>query len=231
MSEKQRKIITIMMFITIGLIGIMFIYSEFFKDKSSNAKEKVEIKDLEIEYIAPDESNKCYLFITNPNDFAVSVEGTIVKYDENKVIDSDAEDEIDITLRSHQVYIMESRNPNNTIARENHTSINFDATLNVKESSFDEEMANNIEIDLELNKENDIGNSLIIYKNDNKKTLDIDGYLVFYTDETKKNISYVSEFTVTDLKGGEEYRDYISVKSSSSDSLNYNYDIYLNDIE
>lgn len=228
-EDKKKKITTVMMFITIVLFTLIFIKTQILGG-SSKKNDEVEIKDIEISYVVPDDNIYCYLMIKNPNDFAVDVSGTITKYDENKVIDDDAEDDLDMTLRANQTYIMQSRNPNNSIARQNNLSINYKDNLTINKSKNDNDYANNIDISLELNKQNDMGKSLIIYKNNNKKVVDIDGYIVFYDDANKSNISYISEFTVEDLKAGEEFRDYINVKQSSSDELNYNYNIYLNDI-
>ena len=225
---KKRKIISAMMFLVIGIFGILFIKTEFFG--GSKKKEEVKIKDVEISYAIPEDDTYCYLLIKNPNDFAIDVNGTITKYDENKVIDDDAEDDLDMTLRANQTYIMQSRNPNNSIARQNNSAINYDADLTVKQSKNNDDFAKNIDITLELDKQNDMGKSLIIYKNNNDKLVNIDGYIVFYNDTSKSKISYISTFDVEDLKADEEFRDYISVKNSSSDDLNYNYEIYLNDI-
>lgn len=229
MSEyKKKNFMSAMMFLVIGIFGILFIKTEFFG--GSKKKEEVEIKDVEISYAIPEDDTYCYLLIKNPNDFAIDVNGTITKYDENKVIDDDAEDDLDMTLRANQTYIMQSRNPNNSIARQNNSAINYDADLTVKQSKNNDDFAKNIDITLELDKQNDMGKSLIIYKNNNDKLVNIDGYIVFYNDTSNSKISYISTFDVEDLKADEEFRDYISVKKSSSDDLNYNYEIYLNDI-
>lgn len=225
---KKKNFISVMMFLVIGIFGILFIKTEFFG--GAKKKEEVKIKDVEISYVIPEDDTYCYLLIKNPNDFAIDVNGTITKYDENKVIDDDAEDDLDMTLRANQTYIMQSRNPNNSIARQNNSAINYDADLTVKQSKNNDDFAKNIDITLELDKQNDMGKSLIIYKNNNDKLVNIDGYIVFYNDTSKSKISYISTFNVEDLKADEEFRDYISVKNSSSDDLNYNYEIYLNDI-
>lgn len=225
---KKKNFISAMMFLVIGIFGFLFIKTEFFG--GSKKKEEVKIKDVEISYAISEDDTYCYLLIKNPNDFAIDVNGTITKYDENKVIDEDAEDDLDMTLRANQTYIMQSRNPNNSIARQNNSAINYDADLTVKQSKSNDDLAKNIDITLELDKQNDMGKSLIIYKNNNDKLVNIDGYIVFYNDTSKSKISYISTFNVEDLKADEEFRDYISVKKSSSDDLNYNYEIYLNDI-
>lgn len=225
---KKRQFISVLMFAVIGIVAVLFIKNEFFG--GSKKKEEIEIKDVEISYAIPVDDTYCYLLIKNPNDFAVDVNGTITKFDENKVIDDDAEDDLDMTLRPKQTYIMQSRNPNNSVARENGSPINYEADLKVKESKVKDDFAKKIDIKLELDKQNDMGKSLIIYKNNNDKLVNIDGYIVFYSDTSKSKISYISTFNVEDLKAGEEFRDYISVKNSSSDELNYNYEIYLNDI-
>lgn len=231
-DNKNTPVIILMIAAVIFIVFMQFIYPRVKGENgSSNNDSEDKIKKVEIEYQVTDESGECYLLLQNPNDYAVTVNGTIKKYDENKVTDDEYNDNVDLTLAANQVYLMESKNPNNVVSGDKYYTINYKTNLTTSKAKKADDYVNNVDIKIEPEKQNDRGQSLIIYKNNNDKTLNISGYVAFYDNSYSSKISYLTSFEVDKLKAGEEYRDYISTSESSSEDPNPYYKIYLNDAE
>jgi hypothetical protein len=238
MNKKQKVLICIIVLIVLTILG----FKGYNKIKSDTPTENVFINAMDnvsIEYLTyGDYSNQCLLLITNNNDFQINLAGNIEKEDENGVKNKNWDDQLNININPKQTYVIETVNPNNKDARLKREPITFNANsltispvIGSDESGSKSEqllLHDYITYEISMEKLNDSHNPLIKITNKSEHSLNVLGYIIFYEDKDKKQISSVVEMEVYDIPGNGVYKDYLSLRASSEELEALNYDVYIN---
>lgn len=236
--EKKQRILVVVIVALVVLLGFFQFKKMKNKEPDVNVFENA-IDNITYEYITyGDYSNECLLFITNNNDFQVNVTGVIEKEDENGVKNKDWNDNININLNPKQTYVIETVNPNNKEARISRQPIAFDTEALVVAPVLGSDVSgikseqilfqDQIEYEISMEKLNDSDNPLIKITNKSERILNLEGYLIFYSNSEKKEIDSICKMSIYEVPANGVYKDYLSLRASQEQLDSQNYDVFIN---
>ncbi len=237
--DKKQKLLVAIIVVLLLVLGGFGIFKKMRTDKETVNVFENALDNVSIDYVTyGDYSNQCLLLVTNKNDFQINVTGNIVKEDENGVKNKDWDDTINININPNQTYVIETINPNNKEARLNRDPISFDRNnLNVNPVQGSDESGtksdqilfqDQITYEISMEKVNDYRNPLIKITNASDRVLNIFGYIIFYEDKDKQQISSIVDMEVLDIPANGVYKDYLSLRTSSAQIEALNYDVFIN---